>query len=255
MSSLISHRIAWDFDAHKAAGKLGGDDFLTYNGEKVEAPVSGWLTMSGSTAVIRQADGWRTVLLELGSLVGVRSREVVRGEEIARAGQMFVHAHDLAPGATSTQHTRSRWITASRPAGGNGSPITVDETSGTTEPRRRRNTMTTLFVNGSTLSGNGAPNPTTVFALAGDSPSTAGNWWEITEETAPGVRPQIERFHGAAVILDSVTFAARRSAYLTPGTAGTGSSDTTRIHPADLAHIDQKIDAIKIPTTVTSTLA
>jgi hypothetical protein len=127
MSALVDHDIVWDWDEHKAAGKLGGDDFLTHRREPIEAPVAGRLSMAGSTASIRQADGWRTVLLELGELVGARSRDVAKGDVIAKAGKLWVHAHDLAPGAPATVHTRSRWIAPTKPAGGEGTPIQPDQ--------------------------------------------------------------------------------------------------------------------------------
>lgn len=125
---LRDHRIAWDFPSHVEAGKRGGDDLLTFQGERIEAPVTGRLTMSGSTASIRQADSWRTVLLELGGLVGARSRDVVEGEIIATAGRLWVHAHELAPGDPATKHTRARWLPDLDPAGETGTPITPDET-------------------------------------------------------------------------------------------------------------------------------
>lgn len=150
MTALIDHRIVWDFDEHKAAGKLGGDDFLTKRGEDVEAPVEGWLTMSGTTASIRQADNWRTVLLELGELVGARSRYVHVGDVIAHAGAMFVHAHDLAPGDPATKHTRSRWITSPlAPAGGDTTPVPA------TAPRSELD-MILLFIKDN-CDGNGHP--------------------------------------------------------------------------------------------------
>lgn len=146
-------------------------------------------------------------------------QSVIEGETVARGQKIGVLGHTgslLAPDYYDHLHSElwlnglrfdeQKYEQGSEPAGTPGTPIAPETT--------RKKSMTTLYLNGTTLSSGGTANDSTVYALAGDSPSQP--WIEITEKSHPGVRVQLERNHGAAVLLNSVSWAPFKAAYAAP---------------------------------------
>lgn len=89
-----------------------------------------------------------------------------------------------------------------------------------TQTKKRRNDMTTNFINTSTLNSQGVADANTVYALAGDSPGTIANWQEYNrgEQFEKGDDPYLILIeaHGPARGLNSAQFASLRAAYLAP---------------------------------------
>jgi hypothetical protein len=120
---LISYPNIFDWDAHKQAGRNGGDDFRVPRGDPVYAPVAGRARVVGETVTIAQADGWLTQVLHLTVIpIGLNNKQVTTGTIIGYAStHLSPHIHDINP---SGVRVRNRQVISSlAPAGGGSTPI------------------------------------------------------------------------------------------------------------------------------------
>lgn len=263
-------RLGDDWDAHVRRGSPGGEDFVVAQGTSAYAPDDGYLQFlpasarpnrlygaagfdgAGQVLLLTRADGVEFMLFHASSGNGLRLGQGRQASRSELAGESGGARGTPSQGLSTGPHMHEHAVV-------NGKRVPISSLMGgfsgggsTPLPKRRRRTMTTHFINTSTLDGTGRATRTTVYAIGGDSPGTPANWQEYTRgdkfERGDDPYPRLADAHGTPVDLNSGEWEARKAAYLSPlRTSGTNTTPDGLATKKDVEDAAAQVIA-KIPT-------